>query len=175
MKKILNIIFLFLLVPSLCFAVDVYTKEGKKFVGIVTEETDQYVQLKTDEGTVIINTIDIVHIERGDVAEKKESQSFMEEVKKYYTKVSQNKWYYVRQQIKRAHGKLFVVLNKNRVYQLVTKIKAVDSFRIDNYKTYVFAVYMVLLLIVGMILSFIQKLLYALYCKMKGIKPRYDV
>ena len=57
---------------------------------------------------------------------------------------------------------------------LITEIDSIERFRDENYKSFVFAVYMVILLILGMILSFVQKIVYRIYCKMRGVKPRYD-
>jgi len=116
-----------------------------------------------------------MHVERSDESVgAQSSQSLIQRVKKFYHKVSRNNWFFVRKRVKQVHGKLFLFLNQNRLYQLISKIGAVDSFRNQNYKAYVFAVYMLLLLIVGMILSVVQRIVYVLYCKIRGVKPRYD-
>jgi len=178
MKKIGLVVLmgcLFLVVVMSIYADDVYTKEGKKFVGSIIEETDESLTVETENGIVLVNKTDLMHVEKSETEESTEpAKNIIDTIKKVYHKVSRNKWFYVRRRVKRFHTKLFLELNKNRIYQLVTGLKGVERFRDENYKSFVFAVYMVLLLIVGMILTFIQKMFYKAYCKIKGIKPRYD-
>lgn len=160
------------------FADDVYMKEGRRFIGSIIEETEDSVTLKNEEGTVIINQSDILHIERSSEPESATTgfslKNIIRDIKSTYRKLSHNNWHFVRRKIKVFHGRVFLALNKNKVYRLITNIKAVERFRQDNYKSFVFAVYMVLLLLVGMVFSFIQRLIYGVYCRCRGMKPRYD-
>ena len=181
-----SLLFCILCAAGVC-ADDVYTKEGKRFKGTITQETEKALTLQTDAGTVIVNKSDVLHIERDKkTEEKKEPRNWYERVfmtfeqgvssvTELYEKMSRNNWHYPRRKIKQFHSKLFIELNKIKVYQMITRIEAVEKFRDNNYRSFVFAVYMVLLLIVGMILTVIQRILYSIYCKIRGVKPRYDV
>lgn len=181
-KKTLYVMFLstvvLVLFSARSFADDVYTKEGRRFIGSIIEETETSVTLRSEEGTVIINQSDIMHIERSSEPESAATgfsvKNIIQDIKSTYRKLSHNNWHFVRRKIKVFHGRVFVALNKNKVYQLITNIEAVERFRQDNYKSFIFAVYMVLLLLVGMVFSFIQRLIYGVYCRFRGMKPRYD-
>jgi hypothetical protein len=181
MKKIGFIILtvsMFLFFAIQIYADDVYTREGKRFIGTITEENEATLTIKTDEGTLLLNKADLMHVEKSTDEGAQTKENFLvrtvDNIKKMYYQLSNNNWFYVRKNIKKFHGKLFLALNKNRLYQLITNINAIDRFRTENYKSFVFAVYMVILLALGMIVSFVQNLVYKTYCKMRGIKPRYD-
>jgi hypothetical protein len=161
-----------------CLADDVYTKEGRRLIGSIIEESEASLTLKNEEGTFIINQSDVLHIERSAEPESPSTglspKNIIDDLKQTYRKLSHNNWHFVRSKIRRAHAKLFFALNKNKLYRLITDIDGIQRFRQENYKSFVFAVYMILLLMVGMVFGFIQKLIYSIYCKFRGIKPRYD-
>ncbi len=178
MKKIVIVsLIVFLLGYSYVWADEVFTHDGRRFQGVISEEGEDYYMMKTKEGTIILNKSDILHLERHEDNKEhvEERDNFITKTIKYFKQLPKNDWYIVRVSLLRIHTYIFSFLEKNRIYRYFADKKMAQKFRRQNFKYYYFAVYMLLFITISVCFSIIKGSIFFIFRKMFGVRKRYDM
>ena len=157
------------------YAAEIYTQEGARFAGEIAEETEETITLKSEQGTIILNRRDILHIEHEAKEACAPEGSYSERLVKFWKKISKNNFLYVRRNLYKKHYRFFTWLEKRKIYQTISLMPSIAKYRKDNPGAYILAVYMVCLLILGLVLSFLERYIRAFFCKVFHRKQRYDL
>lgn len=176
MKKAFFIIVLITIsMNALVYADDVFLENGGQHTGAIVEENDEAITLQTKEGTMILLKKDIVHIQKNDDFKIKEKpkQGFIKSISKFFKKMPQNNWFVLRKPFLVFHARLFDFLERQALYQVITNRAGVIQFKRSNPKSYFFAVYMVLLMLITFIGNFIYVRIRRIVNRIRGVRERY--
>ena len=172
------ILFLGIVLLLLCQSIsadEIFTHDGRRYQGIISEEGSDYYLMKTNEGTIILNKSDILHIEQqADNREYDvEQRSIKEKIIDFFQQLPKNDWYIVRVTFLRIHVRIFSFLEKNRIYRYFADKKLVQRFRRDNYKYYYFAVYMALFVAITGVFAIVKGIVIGIFRRFFGVKRRF--
>lgn len=159
---------------------EVFTSDGHRFKGIVSKEDERTITIEADVGTVLLNRADILHIEKDvppdpKVEDTEESVSGFEGFKKTMLKLLDDSGEFSLKSLKRYNRFVFRWLARQPLYQSICKVQFVRTYKRKHPGAFVMAVYMSMLLIVGFVLSILEKVVKSCFCRIFNIKQRYDL
>ena len=178
MHKIVSISFVMLLFAySYACADEIFTHDGRRFQGVISEEGKDYYIMRTKEGTIILNKNDVLHLERDTDKEQyvAEKGNFITKAHQYVRQLPKNNWYLLRVNLLRIHTLIFSFLEKNKLYRYFADKRAIQKFRRENYKYYYFVVYMALFITITVCLTIIKNSIMYIFRRLFGVKRRYDM
>ena len=154
---------------------EIFTHDGRRFQGIISEEGSDYFIIKTNEGTVILNKSDVLHIEQQADSKEygREKRNAIERIIDFFKQLPKNNWHTLRVFFLRIHTRIFSFLEKNQLYRYCADKKMVQKFRRDNYKFYYFAVYMALFITITGIFAIVKGMILGILRRFFGVKRRY--
>jgi len=153
---------------------DVYLQDGKHLIGTVSDETDENLMLKTNEGTFIVNKSNVIHIERNEPnpEAKKGLKSIAHDL---FTNIQNIKLRDVRHKVKLVHLKIFQSLDRIGLYKRIINYPSIAKYKRENRAAYLLGVYMSLLLLLGVSLNIVKSIFLTIYCRLFNIKQKFDL
>jgi len=159
------------------WADEIFLSDGQRYSGAITDQDEESITFKTNEGTIFLKKSEVVHIEKSatDIASGEDDISLLSAPVEYFNKIKRNNWYVPRMHCARIHNRIFHKLNKMSLYQFISMRPTIQNFRKQFPNYYFFAVYTVLFIGCVIVLSLIKNIIVMFIRKIFNVKQRYDV